>query len=331
MTISVTKTEKNWPSIYFRTTVPDQYLQEFKTKSLHVIHDPWSIGEKEPIPSADISQCEVVFTLGFIDDLSIIEQAPNIKWVQSISVGVDALLNERTINSDIMITNTKGCTSIPIAEHALAMMLSFAKNLPTLKQQQTKTIWQKTPVTDLFNAQVCIVGYGQIGYEIAKRCKALGMKVTGCRRNPTVVTDDYADRIVAMDEVDNALAQADYVVLALPATPETDRFLDWKRLSKLKEGVVIINVGRGNAIVEQDLVDGLMDGQIRGAALDVFEIEPLPKSHPFWQMDQVIISPHQAYLSDQNFRRIMTLFKENLDRYQAGKPLLNQVNKLKGY
>ncbi|SEN71629.1 Phosphoglycerate dehydrogenase [Amphibacillus marinus] len=328
---ALTKATKEWPSIYFRTSIPEQYRNYLATKSKLAIFEPWHIGEKEPIPSVDLSQCEVVFTLGLIDDLSILDLAPNVRWVQSVSVGLDALLNERTIQQDLMITNTKGCTSVPIAEHTLAMMLGFSKNIPALITNQQTNVWGKVPVNDLAQANVCIIGYGQIGYEIAKRCKAFGMNITGCRRHPTVVSDNYADTIVGMDQVDDVLTEADYVVLALPATAETDNFLNADRIKKIKQGAVVINVGRGNAVVEADLVDALIDGHIRGAALDVFQVEPLPKTHPFWNMEQVIVSAHQAYFSNQNMDRIMNLFAKNMERYLTGQPLINQINKQKGY
>ncbi|WP_017472526.1 D-2-hydroxyacid dehydrogenase [Amphibacillus jilinensis] len=327
----LTETTKQWPSVYFRVNIPEHYRQYFEKRCKQIIVEPWNIGEAEPISEADLTNCEVIFTLGFIDDLSILTQAPNVKWVQSLSVGVDALINTYTQDNDLIITNTKGCTSVPIAEHTMAMILAFSKRLPELRINQQRQLWQKEPVGDLLNAHVCIVGYGQIGYEIAKRCKAFGMKVSGCRRRPTDQSDSFTDLIVGMDRVDEVIQEADYIVLALPATPETDDFLNSERISQLKEGAVIINVGRGNAIVESDLVDALNDGQISGAALDVFQVEPLPATHPFWHMDQVIISPHQAYLSQQNIDRIMALFKENIIRYQSGQPLLNQVDKLKGY
>ncbi|MBM7541616.1 D-2-hydroxyacid dehydrogenase [Amphibacillus cookii] len=327
----VTETTKQWPSVYFRVNIPEHYQKYFEKKCKQIIVEPWTIGEAEPISNADLTDCEIIFTLGFIDDLSILAKAPNVKWVQSLSVGVDALINDDTQNNDLLITNTKGCTSVPIAEHAMAMILAFSKRLPELRINQQRQLWKKAPVTDLLNARVCIVGYGQIGYEIAKRCKAFGMKVSGCRRHPTDQSDPFTDLIVGMDRVDEVIQEADYIVLALPATPETDDFLNSERINQLKEGAVIINVGRGNAIVESDLVDALYDGQISGAALDVFQVEPLPATHPFWHMDQVIISPHQAYLSQQNIDRIMALFKENIIRYQSGQPLLNQVDKLKGY
>lgn len=326
-------TTKTIPSIYIRSAIPVKQLERFQAISKRVIVEPWQLGDEEPEHQVDLSDCNIVFTLGFKDDLSILKNAPNVKWVQSLSVGVDAMLHEETINSDLIITNTRGCTSIPIAEHTIAMITSFAKDVPMMLQNKRERKWEKTNSKDLTDATVCIVGYGQIGKEIAKRCKPFGMKVIGCRRNPTKVVGDhdYADRIVGMDQIDEALQQADFVVLALPATTETDNFLDKERLHAMKKGSFLINIGRGNAVVEGDLVKALRSGHIAGAALDVFDVEPLPVDHPFWQMDNVIISPHQSYYSPKNIDRIMDLFYQNVERFIAGESLINVVNKEKGY
>ncbi|MCZ0704148.1 phosphoglycerate dehydrogenase-like enzyme [Natronobacillus azotifigens] len=333
MTMTKIKTHQITPSIYFRSSISDQHLQKLRGISERVIVDPWEMGETEPEPSADLSDCNIIFTLGLTDDLSILKKAPNVKWVQSHSVGVDAMLHEETINQDIIITNARGCTSIPIAEHTIAMITSFAKQVPTLLKHKQQQNWEKAMVKDLSGSTIAIIGYGQIGSEIAKRCKAFDMHVVGCRRNPSQNNpeNDYADLIVGMDQVNDVLGKADFVVLALPATEETDDFLDRERLKVMKPGSVLINVGRGNAVVEPDLVESLRAGHLAGAALDVFDVEPLPDEHPFWHMDNVIISPHQAYLSPKNTDRIIDLFYQNIKRFIAGDPLLNVVNKVKGY
>jgi phosphoglycerate dehydrogenase-like enzyme len=188
-------------------------------------------------------------------------------------------------------------------------------------------------VKDLENATVGIIGYGDIGYEIAKRCKALGMTVIGCRRNPSKRNTEYepADLIMGMDQVDEVLSRSDFVVLALPFTKDTSYFFNKERLNKMKKGSYVINVGRGNTIVDEDLIHSLSNGHIAGAALDVFEVEPLPKDHPFWQLENVMISPHNAYNSSKHLDRVMELFLKNLKLYSDGKPLMNVVEKKLGY
>lgn len=242
------------------------------------------------------------------------------------------MLHKDIIDSDIIVTNSKGCTSIPIAEHVLAMITSFAKGIPTMLRNEAERKWELIPVFELADVTVGIIGYGEIGHEIAKRCKALSMKIMGCRRNPKAEAGDYlADKVVGMDEVNLVLNQSDFVVLALLSTEETHHFLNKERISEMKRGSYLINVGRGNAIVDDDLIEALEEKHIAGASLDVFEVEPLPSDHPYWTMDQVIISPHNVYLSPKHIERNLDLFIENLRRLNEGLPLKNVINKNVGY
>lgn len=319
-------------NLYIRYNLPEPYVSRCKELCTNVILEPWIYGNPEPETQADLSDCNVVFTLGLHDSLQIRKKAPHIKWVQSISVGLDALLNEEVKNSDILITNTKGCTSIPIAEHTIAMISSLARGIPTLLRNQVDRTWEMVPVTELMNSTVGIIGYGEIGYEIAKRCKAMGMRVIGCRRNPDKKREmEPAESVVGLDRVDEVIMQSDFLVLALPSTRETYHFFDKDRFSKMKQGSFFLNVGRGNTIVEEDLVESIQTKHIAGAALDVFDVEPLPADHPLWQLENLIISPHNAYYSPKSMERYMEIFLQNLKLFQEGKPLLNKVNKQIGY
>lgn len=322
------------PIIYIRSRVPEAYQQRIEELSAQFIIEPWKLGEAEPEPVADISECNIVLTSGIRDSLEILEKAPNIKWVHSQSVGVEMLLkNERVKDSDIIITNSRGTTSIPIAEHTIAMITSMARGVDRMIRNEANREWGKIPIIDLEDATVGIIGYGNIGHEIAKRCKALGMKVLGCRRNPPIVLpgNEPADAVVGMDKVDFILEKSDFLVLSLPSTEETEHFLNKEKINLMKKGSRLINVGRGNTVVEEALVDGLASGHLAGAALDVFEVEPLPHNHPFWTLDNVIVSPHNAYWSPKNSRRNLDLFLRNLQLFIEGKPMINVVNKELGY
>ncbi|WP_237389643.1 D-2-hydroxyacid dehydrogenase [Bacillus sp. USDA818B3_A] len=327
-------TKKVSPSIYIRYDLPEVYLKQFKEICPNIVVEPWKFDEPEPEVTVDLSDCEVVLTLGMRDNLNILKKAKNVKWVHSVSAGLDAMLTEEVKNSDVIITNAKGCTSVPIAEHTIALISAFARAVPAMVRNQRTQDWCKVlPVRTLAGSTVGIIGYGEIGYEIAKRCKGLDMKVIGCRRNPAKKNKEYepADLVVGMDQVDDVLSKSDYVVIALPSTDETIHFMNKERFEKMKKDSYLINVGRGNTIAEEDLVEYLQSGIIAGAGLDVFEVEPLPKDHPFWFMDNVIVSPHNAYNSANHSERVMELILENLKRFYAGKPLLNVVNKELGY
>lgn len=328
------KTSQISPVIYIRNRVPEEYQTKMRELSAEFIIEPWKLGEAEPEPMADISQCNIVLTSGIRDSLEILDKAPNIKWVHSQSVGIEMLLkNQRVKESDIIITNSRGTTSIPIAEHTIAMITSMARGVDKMIRNEKNSVWGKIPIIDLEDATVGIIGYGNIGHEIAKRCKALGMKVLGCRRNPPIqiTENEPAHVVVGMDKVDFVLENSDFLVLALPSTEETQHFLNKEKISLMKKGSILINVGRGNTVVEDALVGGLASGHLAGAALDVFEVEPLPHEHPFWTLENVIVSPHNAYWSPKNAKRNLDLFLRNLKLFTEGKPLINVVNKKLGY
>ncbi|RRN70896.1 D-2-hydroxyacid dehydrogenase [Peribacillus simplex] len=325
--------KKTAPSLYIRVDIPEKYINEFKEICSEVVIEPWEFGEIEPQPTVDLSKFDILYTLGLHDNLSILKKAPKIKWIHSDSAGVEAMLNEDIKKSDVIITNVKGCSSVPIAEHTIAMLSSLARGVPTMIRNQINKNWVEIPVKDLENSTVGIIGYGDIGFEIAKRCKGLGMTVIGCRRNPAQRKEEYepADLIMGMDQVDKVLSRSDFVVLALPFTKDTSYFLNEERINKMKKGSHLINVGRGNTIVDEDLIESLRNGQIAGAALDVFEVEPLPEDHPFWQLENVMVSPHNAYNSAKHLDRVMELFLKNLKLFSDGKPLKNVVEKGLGY
>lgn len=328
----LTRTNKT-PSVYIRVDLPETLVNRLKEVCPNIVVEPWEFDAPEPEPTVDVSECEVLFTLGFRDNLNILKKANKIKWVHSLSVGLDAMLTEDVQNSDLIITNTKGCTSVPIAEHVIAMISSLARGVPTMVRNQMKQDWGTVPIRDLSESTVGIIGYGDIGYEIAKRCKAFDMHVIGCRRNPTKSDkkNDPADLVVGLDQVDDVLSKSDFVVAALPSTNDTYNFINKERFNAMKEGSYFFNVGRGNTIVENDLADCLRNGKIAGAGLDVFEVEPLPKGHPFWRFDNVIVSPHNAYNSNNYLERVMGLFLKNLKLFYEGKPLINVIDKKLGY
>ncbi|MBD8069071.1 D-2-hydroxyacid dehydrogenase [Bacillus sp. PS06] len=333
MTSDITaRPKKTKPYVYVRYNIPEKYQLKMKEICEEVIVEPWVYGTPEPTPSIDLTKVNVIATLGIQDSLNILSDTPNVKWVQSLSVGIEAMFHEEVRNSDLVITNVKGCTSIPIAEHTIAMITAFSRGVPTMIRNQGSKTWHRIQVLDLENATVGIIGYGGIGQEIAKRCKALGMNVIGCRKHPGKSSDvDPADQIVGLNLVDEVLAQSDFLILTLPSTDETLRFMDREKFSKMKKGSYFINIGRGNTIIEDELLQVLQNGHLSGAALDVFDVEPLPQDHPFWTQENVIISPHNAFYSPKTMDRYMDLFIENLKRYANHEPLLNIVDKELGY
>lgn len=243
--------------------------------------------------------------------------ARRVRWVHTLAAGVDTLLFPELVASDAIVTNARGVFSDALGEFAVAAMLWFAKDLGRMRRNQEARRWQPFDVDRLEGATVSIIGLGSIGHAVARRCKALGMKVIGVRR-----TDG---------SLENALRDADYVVVTTPLTDATRGLIGARELALLKPTAVIINIGRGAVIDEAALLDALQNERVRGAALDVFAHEPLPPDHPLWTLENVLLSPHTADHTADAHDRSMRMFLENLARFRRGEELMNVVDKQQRY
>ncbi|MCU1230444.1 MAG: 2-hydroxyacid dehydrogenase [Acidobacteria bacterium] len=241
--------------------------------------------------------------------------AARVRWVHALAAGVESLLFDELRAGDVPLTNSRGIFADALGEWALAAMLFFAKDLRRLVRQQDAQRWTPFNIEALDGATLGIVGFGGIGRAVARRAEAFGMRVVATRATP----------------LDELLAAADYVVISTPLTPETLRLIGARELSLMKTNAVLINIGRGAVADEAALIDALRDRRIRGAALDVFESEPLAAGHPFWSMENVLLSPHCADHTDDAHDRTMAFFLENLRRLESGEALVNVVDKAKGY
>ena len=230
------------PVIFSRRELPKEYVDAIEALGAKLIVEHWEWGEVDPTPKVDLSECDVILTLGMRDDLAVLKYAPKVKWVHSLSVGIEAMLKSNFQNSNITVTNSKGCTAIPIAEHTLAMILTFARGIPTMINNKRERVWGLIPTIDLSSITVGIIGYGEIGVAIAERAKALGMRVIGCKRNPNKnsVGKDFADQLVGMGEMDWVLGESDFLVLALPSTEQTKHVFNNECLKKMKKGSYLI-------------------------------------------------------------------------------------------
>jgi len=253
--------------------------------------------------------------------------AKNLKWVHTTSAGV-----ERFPAADfkgIMLTNSSGIHALPMAEYAAAAMLAFEKGLIASSRSQQRHEWNRDRHTSELRGKTAgILGLGRIGTEIAKMCKALGMKVIG-------VTHQNNKKLEFVDalkgNIGDVLADADYVISVLPATKETRHMLNEAAFSKMKKTARLVNMGRGTVVDEAALAEALKSGKIAGAALDVFEKEPLPKESPLWEMENVIITPHNSSWSEKYMDRMTDVFIENLRAFLAGKKMPNEVDLQRGY
>lgn len=259
----------------------------------------------------------------------LIARIPHLRWIHTISAGVDHLLFPELRESEAILTNASGVFNIPIAETVLAYMLAVVKRLPEFLAQQREHRWQKLPLQELYGMTVGIVGLGDIGSEVARRCRAFGMRVLGMRRHPA--PSDVADEVFPPERLHELLSQSDFVVLALPLTDETRGLIGREALAAMKPTAWLINIARGALVDEGALIEALREGRIGGACLDVFAEEPLPEDSPLWDMPNVIITPHNSWSSPHIEEREIELFLENLRRYVAGEPLRNVVDKKAGY
>ncbi|BBL80067.1 2-hydroxyacid dehydrogenase [Rubrobacter xylanophilus] len=259
------------------------------------------------------------------------EVAHGLRWVQGSMAGAGPVAARAgLLDTDVVITTASGVFSGPLAEFVLGGMLHHAKDFERLRKNRLARRWSEEPTGTLEGKTLCIVGMGSIGRAIAGRARPFGMRIVGVKR--TVREDDpareYADELLPVGKLRAALARADYVAVTLPHTPETERLLDEEAIAAIKPGAYFANVGRGAVVDEAALVRALRSGHLSGAALDVFETEPLPQDSPLWELENVIISPH----STDNVPRLMEeklvgLFCENLRRYLAGEELLNVLDK----
>jgi phosphoglycerate dehydrogenase-like enzyme len=258
--------------------------------------------------------------------------APRVKWVHSRAAGLDGLLFPELVESKALLTNGSGVFSQSLGEFVIASALFFAKDFRRMICNQVAGIWAPFDVEEVAGQTMGIVGYGDIGRACSRRAHAMGMKVLALRRRPERSEgDEFVDRTYSFDRLLEMLPECDYVVAAAPLTPQTRHMIGDAAFSAMKKTAVVMNVGRGPVIDEAALIRALETGRIRGAALDVFETEPLPAESPLYKLENVLLSPHCADHTADWLDQAMRFFIENYARYAAGEPLLNVVDKKAGY
>ncbi|WP_411349295.1 D-2-hydroxyacid dehydrogenase [Paenibacillus sp. WLX2291] len=281
--------------------------------------------------SQDLADAEII--VGWsrkFQDFILSDDCP-VKWVQAWSAGVDKMPLDKLEHKQVLLTSANGVHTIPISEHIFAYMLSFARNLHTAIRNQSRNQWDESGTfSELHGKTIAIAGAGNIGKGTANLARAFGMKVIGIRRSGEPL--DEFDMMYDMDRLDDALANADFVVNILPLTDDTRELFNRERFERMKDSAVFINVGRGPTVNTDDLTAALQEGIIAGAGLDVFDPEPLPEDHPLWQLEQVIITPHIAGSNEYYTDRVLEIFLANLNAYHKGESLpVNLVDYEHGY
>lgn len=283
---------------------------------------------RQILPQADILFAwKFTYSTWFRD---LFHEASSLRWIHTAGVGVEPLLSSQVISSEVVITNAGGVYERPMAEYAMMLMLQMAKDARRTWHDQQGHEWNKRSTSSLENRVVVIVGAGPIGRAIARLSRAFGMIPLGVARSQREGGDDF-DQIYASGKLLELLERADYVVLVAPLTSATAGMLGREALDRMKPSARLLNLGRGGLVDEAALVEALAKGRIAGAALDVFQEEPLPRTHPFWRLPNAIISPHMSGELEDTVERFVGGFLENLQRWIAGKPLHYVVDKTLGF
>jgi len=281
-------------------------------------------------PDADI-----IFSWSIAGELlrEVFLMAPHVRWVHSRSAGLDGVLFPELAASPVLLTNGSGVFSQSLGEFVLAAILYFAKDFRRMIRSQTAGVWDPFDITEISGKTVGIVGYGDIGRAIATRVRPMGMRVLALKRKgpPLYSADPLVDRIYGPDARIEMISQCDYVVASAPLTPETRGLIGAEEIAAMKPEAVLINVGRGPVIDEAALLAALSGKHIKGAALDVFEQEPLPAGHAFYKLENVLLSPHCADHTPDWMDQAMRFFIEQFQTYRKGQTLRNIVNKALGY
>ena len=257
----------------------------------------------------------------------VLAAGPDLRWWSVVSAGVNGWPLEVLARRGVLLSNGAGLHAVPIAEYVVMGMLALAKNLPNLVHGQDRREWIDTGSSlELFGKRVLIYGYGLIGREIAGRLRAFGMEITGVRRHP-----GREPGVVGIEGWREHLANADFVVLSAPLTDATRALIGATELRAMKSTAFLVNIARGALVDERALTEALRSGSVAGAYLDVTEAEPLPAESELWSLPNLLLTPHSSSSSTEFERRAVELFRDNLERYRAGRPLRNLVDYEAGY
>ncbi|SHG51552.1 D-2-hydroxyacid dehydrogenase [Ornithinibacillus halophilus] len=314
--------------IVINLDINDIFLNEIKETAPN-----WEVvaGKTEDIED-DLKDAEIVVRWNKAIEPIILEHNTNLKWIQSWSAGINSFPLDKLQKRNVSITSANGVHANPISETIFALMLGLTRKIHTyVRQQMTKTWHNAGLKLEIHNKTIGVIGVGAIGKETAKIAKAFGMKVLGVRHSGQEA--ENVDEMYTPSQLDEVLPQCDFVVITLPLTDETNAMFSMNEFKQMKNSSVLINIGRGPIVVEDDLIAALQTGEIAGAGLDVFATEPLPEDSPLWEMENVIVTPHTAGATEYYTERVIRdIFIPNLKQYvENGKLNLNVVDYKKGY
>jgi phosphoglycerate dehydrogenase-like enzyme len=292
------------------------------------------VGKTAAALGAAVAEARVLFYwAGAEEDIrGILRGAPKLEWMHARHAGLDRILIPELVASPIPVTNGSGVFSQALGEFAILGALYFAKDVPRRMRAKAERRWDVFDNDEVSRQTLGIVGHGDIGRAVAWRAKALGMRVLALRRDTSPrAGDEHVDKVYPVPELHDMLRECDYVVAAAPLTPETKGMLGRREFEAMKPESIVMNVGRGPVIDEAAMIEALRSKQIRGAALDVFEVEPLPESSPLWAMDNVLLTAHCVDHTGTWLEDAVVFFTEQFARWRKNEPLRNIVDKRAGY
>jgi phosphoglycerate dehydrogenase-like enzyme len=321
--------------VHIATALSPEHLERIRAVSprLQVTYHPYIVQEAPTGIEGLLGDVEVLLTYHAGFEMAV---APSLRWVQLAGDGVDYLRGKPIMTSDVAITNARVFGG-PIAEHAVASMIMLTRMFPKAlhefqrERRWPRDHWSEYAGSELAGQTLAILGHGSIGRQLARVAQALDMHVIGTRRSVHAPTVEDGVEVFPPDALPDVLARGDFVVVCLPLTSETEGAIGERELRLMKPTAYLVAVGRGRVIDEAALLHCLQEGWIAGAALDVFAQRPLPPESPFFDLPNVILTPHMSGISANYYERMVALFCDNLRRYLAGEPLLSLVDKQKGY
>lgn len=309
------------------TDSPAAYLDAIQAAGLADRVAVETLSRKEKPSAEQLARTEAMMA-GAVP-AGLLPAMPRLRWAQAMSAGVDNWLALPDLPSALTLTCARGTHTESMPENIIGALFHVAKPYAQVAEYQKQSKWVHTVAQPLTGKTLGILGLGAIGQEVARIAVALGMHVIGTKRRPTRIPN--VAEVLAPGQTDEVLAQSDFVLLLLPATPETENFIDATRLAKMKPSAWLLNFGRGQIIDDADLMAATREKKIAGALLDVFREEPLPSEHPFWQAPGIIVLPHIGGPHPQRDRFVARLFVENLKRFLDGEPLKEVVDRAAGY
>jgi phosphoglycerate dehydrogenase-like enzyme len=288
-----------------------------------VVHVPLT---ETPGPEL-LARCEAM--LAFRAGAGVLARMPRLRWLQALTAGVEGWLALPDLPKNLTLTCARGTHRVQMPENILGALFHLTKPYAGIAQDQTERRWRRRVSSTLAGATLGILGLGVIGQEVARKAEALEMRVIGTRLRPAPMP--HVERVYGPADTDTVLAGSDFVLLLLPVTPDTRGFMNAARLKRMKPGAYLLNFGRGELVVDADLIEAVTAGTIAGAVLDVFTTEPLPSEHPFWGTEGIMVLPHIGGLHPGRDHIVADLLADNLQRFLAGQPLRETVDRARGY